>query len=105
MSSVRQAVEWIFGDIVNFFKFQDFKKNLKIGLSPVGKMYIVLLYYTMLGVVFIEQLSQNILNVNHKLLKHILHINRGFIILLSNSCCEFKLQHINISVEKTLPKI
>ena len=41
MSSVRQAVEWIFGDIVNFFKFQDFKKNLKIGLSPVGKMYIV----------------------------------------------------------------
>ena len=26
---------------VNFFKFLDFKKNLKIGLSPVGKMYIV----------------------------------------------------------------
>ena len=41
MSSVKQAVEWIFGDIVNFFKFLDFKKNLKIGLSPVGKMYIV----------------------------------------------------------------
>ena len=41
MSSVRQAVEWIFGDIVNFFKFLDFKENLKIGLSPVGKMYIV----------------------------------------------------------------
>ena len=41
MSSVSQAVEWIFGDIVNFFKFLDFKKNLKIGLSPVGKMYIV----------------------------------------------------------------
>ena len=28
-------------DIVNFFKFLEFKKNLKIGLSPVGKMYIV----------------------------------------------------------------
>ena len=41
MSSVRQAVEWIIGDIVNFFKFLDFKKNLKIGLSPIGKMYIV----------------------------------------------------------------
>ena len=41
MSSVSQAVEWIFGDIVNFFKFLDFKENLKIGLSPVGKMYIV----------------------------------------------------------------
>ena len=41
MSSVRQAMEWIFCDIVNFFKFLDFKKNLNIGLSPVGKMYIV----------------------------------------------------------------
>ena len=25
----------------NFFKFLDFKKDLKIGSSPVGKMYIV----------------------------------------------------------------
>ena len=25
----------------NFFKFLDLKKNLKIGLSPIGKMYIV----------------------------------------------------------------
>ena len=41
MSSVRVSVEWIFGDIVNYFKFMDFKKNLKIGLSQVGKMYIV----------------------------------------------------------------
>ncbi|KAK3746108.1 hypothetical protein QZH41_015516 [Actinostola sp. cb2023] len=28
-------------NIVNFFKFIDFKKNLKIGLSSVGKTYIV----------------------------------------------------------------
>ncbi|XP_028411159.1 uncharacterized protein LOC114533765 [Dendronephthya gigantea] len=41
MSKVRIAVEWLFGDIVNYFKFMDFKKNLKIGLSCVGKMYIV----------------------------------------------------------------
>ena len=41
MSSVRIAVEWIFGDIVNYFKFLDFKKNLKLELSAVGKMYIV----------------------------------------------------------------
>ena len=39
MSSVRVSVEWIFGD--NYFKFIDFKKNLKIGLSSVGKMYLV----------------------------------------------------------------
>ena len=41
MSAVRVSVEWIFGDVINYFKFMDFKKNLKIGLSQVGKMYIV----------------------------------------------------------------
>ena len=35
------SVEWLFGDIINSFKFLDYKKNLKIGLSSVGKMYIV----------------------------------------------------------------
>ena len=41
MSSVRTSVEWLFGDIINYFKFLHFKKNLKLGLSSVGKMYIV----------------------------------------------------------------
>ena len=41
MSRVRVSVEWIFGDIINYFKFVDFKKNLKVQLSAVGKMYIV----------------------------------------------------------------
>ena len=41
MSSVRVSVEWLFGDIINDFKFLDFKKNLKIGMSSVGKMYLV----------------------------------------------------------------
>ena len=34
-------MELLFGDIVNYFKFVDFKKKLKIGLSNVGKIYIV----------------------------------------------------------------
>ena len=37
MSAVLSSVEWLFGDIENNFKFLDFK----IGLSQVGKMYIV----------------------------------------------------------------
>ena len=41
MSRVRVSVEWVFGDIVNYFGFVDFKKNLKIGLSSIGKMYLV----------------------------------------------------------------
>ena len=41
MSSVRVSVDWIFGEIVKYFKFVDFKKNLCLGLSPIGKFYIV----------------------------------------------------------------
>ena len=41
MRQVGVAVEWVFGDIINYFKFLDFRKNLKIGLSSVGKFYIV----------------------------------------------------------------
>ena len=41
MSQVRIAVEWVFGDIINYIKFLNIKKNLKIGLSAVGKFYIV----------------------------------------------------------------
>ena len=41
MNQVRVSVKWVFGDIVNYFKFTDFKKDLKIGLSAVGKFYVV----------------------------------------------------------------
>ena len=40
INQVRIAVEWVFGDIINYFKFLDFKENLKIGLSAVGKFYV-----------------------------------------------------------------
>ena len=41
MSALRISVEWLFGDVINSFKFLDYEKNLKIGLSSVGKMYVV----------------------------------------------------------------
>ena len=41
MSGVRTSVEWLFGDITNWFAFMDYKKNLKLNLSAVGKMYLV----------------------------------------------------------------
>ena len=92
MSSVRQAVERIFADIVNFFKFLDFKKNLKIGLSPVGKMYIVSTLLHNDRSCFYATITSKYFECNHQLLKHILHISRDFIILLSNSCFEFSTQ-------------
>ncbi len=41
MSRVRVAVELVFGDIANYFKFVDFEKNLNTGLSAVGKFHVV----------------------------------------------------------------
>ena len=35
MSSVRISVEWLFGDIINYFKFVDFKKTQKISLASL----------------------------------------------------------------------
>ena len=41
MSKVRVSVEWVFGDILEYFSFLDFKKDLKVGLSAIGKMYVI----------------------------------------------------------------
>ena len=41
MDSVRTSIEWLFGDVINYFKLMDFRKRLKIGLNPHGKMHVV----------------------------------------------------------------
>ncbi|XP_023930813.1 uncharacterized protein LOC106164122 [Lingula anatina] len=41
MSAVRISVEWTFGKIVENFAFLDYKKNHKLCLQPIGKMYLV----------------------------------------------------------------
>ena len=41
MSSVRTSVEWLSGLVSNYFKFVEFKKMQRTGMSPVGKVYIV----------------------------------------------------------------
>ena len=40
MSAIRSS-EWLSSNVINHFKFLDFKENLKIGLSSVGKMYVI----------------------------------------------------------------
>lgn len=37
MSEVRVSVEWPFGDIAEYFKLIDYKKNVKLGMSAVAK--------------------------------------------------------------------
>eukprot|EP00854_Cymbomonas_tetramitiformis_P004261 gene4261-5245_t len=41
MSSCREAVEWAFGKVLQYQAYLDFKKNLKILLSPVSTHYKV----------------------------------------------------------------
>lgn len=41
MSRLRVSVEWLFGEVTNYFKFIDYKKTQKIGMSAVGKQYLV----------------------------------------------------------------
>ena len=41
ISEVRVAVEWMFGNITKFFSFVDFKRQMKINLSAVGKMFFI----------------------------------------------------------------
>ena len=40
-SQLMVSVECIFGEILDYFKFVEFKKGLRLQLSAVGKMYIV----------------------------------------------------------------
>jgi hypothetical protein len=46
MSSVRECVEWGFGKVAVTFAFIDFKKNQKVYLQPVGRMYVVAVFMT-----------------------------------------------------------
>lgn len=39
MSRVRTTVEWTFGRVVDLFPFVDFKRNIQLLLSPIGKFY------------------------------------------------------------------
>ena len=41
MSRVTVSVEWMFGNITNYFSFIDFKKQMKLHLSPIDKIYFV----------------------------------------------------------------
>ena len=41
ISGVRQCVEWEFRKVVRLWAFLDCRKNLKVFLSPVGKVYMV----------------------------------------------------------------
>ena len=67
MSPVRASVEWLFGDVSNSFRSIDFKKNFKLGLSEIGKQYIVaaLFRYLFLPAFMVTQ-HQHLFNLIHQ---------------------------------------
>ena len=71
MSSARASVEWLFGDISNSFKFLDFKKNLKLGLSAVGKQYIVSALFRNILTCLYGNTTSTHFNLIHQLFKTI----------------------------------
>jgi nuclease HARBI1 len=46
MSRVREAVEWGFNDVITQFAFLDFKRSMKIYLSPIAAYYMVGMFLT-----------------------------------------------------------
>lgn len=55
MSLVRQCVEWQFGWVITLWTFMDFKKNLKLYLQPVGRLYRLAVLLTNCHVCLREQ--------------------------------------------------
>jgi hypothetical protein len=46
MSEVRVSVEWNFGEITQYWKFLDFKQDMKVFLQPVAQYYIIASLFT-----------------------------------------------------------
>lgn len=46
LSHCRMCVEWSFGKVFNNFAFLDFDKNIRLRLSPVGKYFLVSVFFT-----------------------------------------------------------
>lgn len=46
MSKVREAVEWLFKEIITQWSFLDFRASMKVFKSPIGKYYIVAVFFT-----------------------------------------------------------
>ena len=44
MGDVRSVVEWVFGDILSYFAFLDFKKNLKMDLALLAQCTLFVTY-------------------------------------------------------------
>ena len=78
MSKVRINVEGIFEDIINYFKFLDFKKALKLQLSRIGKCIWYVLYCKTSILAYMVTKHENILDFNKQILQIIFSRDQSF---------------------------
>lgn len=71
MCRVRVLVKWVFGNVINRFKSNDFKKNLKIALIPVVKFCKVGALLTNVRTSLYENVTEKTFDCNCQLLKNI----------------------------------
>ena len=69
MSKVEVTVEYLFKEIINYFNFMNFKKNLKVRLNAVGKCTLFVLFYKTAEHVYMETKFVNSSSVTHKISK------------------------------------
>ena len=69
MSTVRTSVEQVFGEILNYFSFLDYKKNLEIELSPVGNMYCVCALLTNAHTCLYQSMTSDFFDIEPKTLE------------------------------------
>ena len=64
MSTVRRSFEWVFGEILKYLSFLDYEKNLKIEVSPVGKMYCICALLTNVHTCLYRSMTSDIFELN-----------------------------------------
>lgn len=63
MSSVTASVEWVFGDIINYFSFRDFKKKIEAKYKYSGKNVHCLRPFNQCQKLFISNINQQFFQV------------------------------------------
>ena len=59
----------VFGEILNYFSFLDYKKNLEIELSPVGNMYCVFALLTNAHTCLYQSMTSDFFDIEPKTLE------------------------------------
>ena len=75
MSEVRVCVEWNFGEVTKYFKFIDFKQDMKIFLQPVAQYYVLACLFTNFRTILYGNNTQKYFECNTMSLEEYINLN------------------------------